>query len=284
MASRNSRTLLALAISAVLPGSPLLLRGQVAPAAPTAAVDQTIAEPNGPAQGSATGDSSSAPLHLKWISIGFRVPVSLEQEISSRTIQTSTSSPQTTTTFTTTRGSEPKTGLALALEFPLRGRFTLTNELRLHHASYTQEHKYVQGDPSSSSSTKATWTERTKVSEWEFPLMLRFTGFGSDRILSKFYISGGGIFRLMTNVRTGTDYVLDVPNKDEVTDYNEIRTTPAHRNLVGGTFALGFRFMDEFHIRVTPEIRYIRWPDRNFDSHSTKSNVNQVEVGVALTF
>ena len=252
---------------------PIFLRGQETPAPPTPAA------PPPPD----VSESSAGPLHLNWVSIGFRIPVLLEPEIKNRTIETSTSSPQTTTKFTTT-GTTPRVALGLVFEFPLHGKFTIASEVLFHHVSYTQQHTYVQGDPSSSSAITTTWTERTKASEWEFPVMLRYNGIRQHGLFSKVYVAGGGIFKTIVNVRTGNEYDLQAPDVDDVTDYNEIRMTPANRDAFGVVIAAGLRFIDEFHIRVTPEIRYIHWSDRTFDVHSTASSLNQFQAGIALTF
>jgi hypothetical protein len=252
---------------------PILLRGQDTPPVPAAPAPTPYD----------ASDSSSGPLRLKWVSIGFRVPLLLQPEIRNRTITTTTSTPQTTTTYTTV-GSTPRVGLGLAFEFPLPGKFTIASEVLFHHSSYSQEHKYIQGDSSSTSATRTTWTERTKASQWEFPVMLRYNGLRRSGLLSKMYVAAGGVLRITANVRTGTDYSLEVPDEDTVTDYNEIRITPAHRNAAGSVFAVGFRFMDELHVRVTPEIRYIRWSNKTFDAQSTSSSLNQLQAGIALTF
>ncbi len=114
--------------------------------------------------------------------------------------------------------------------------------------------------------------------------MLRYNGIRQRSLFSKVYIAGGGVFKMITNVRTGNEYDFQAPNVDDVTDYNEIRITPANRDAFGVVIAGGLRFIDEFHIRVTPGIRYIRWADRTFDAHSTASSVNQFQAGIALTF
>jgi hypothetical protein len=46
---------------------------------------------------------------------------------------------------------------------------------------------------------------------------------------------------------------------------------------------MGFRFVDEFNIKVTPEVRYTRWNGETFNSSSTHSPRNQLEVGIAFT-
>ena len=46
----------------------------------------------------------------------------------------------------------------------------------------------------------------------------------------------------------------------------------------------GLRFVDDFGIKVEPELRYTRWFGRTFNSESTRSSENQIEVNLAFTF
>jgi hypothetical protein len=47
---------------------------------------------------------------------------------------------------------------------------------------------------------------------------------------------------------------------------------------------MGLRLVDDFNIKLSPELRYTRWMGATFDSESTRSRRNQLEVGIALTF
>jgi hypothetical protein len=53
--------------------------------------------------------------------------------------------------------------------------------------------------------------------------------------------------------------------------------------LIGATVGVGFRFVDEFNIKVTPEIRYTRWNGMTFAQDSTRSPRNQLEVGIGFS-
>jgi len=53
---------------------------------------------------------------------------------------------------------------------------------------------------------------------------------------------------------------------------------------VGGVAGFGFRFIDDYNIKVTPEFRYTRWLRSAFSLDSTQSPKNQIEVGFGLTF
>jgi hypothetical protein len=53
--------------------------------------------------------------------------------------------------------------------------------------------------------------------------------------------------------------------------------------LVGATVGVGFRFVDEFNIKVTPEVRFTRWNGATFNQDSTRSPRNQLEVGIGFS-
>jgi hypothetical protein len=53
--------------------------------------------------------------------------------------------------------------------------------------------------------------------------------------------------------------------------------------LVGGTVGVGLRFIDEFNIKVTPEVRYTRWNGMTMNQDSTRSPRNQLEVGIGFS-
>jgi hypothetical protein len=46
----------------------------------------------------------------------------------------------------------------------------------------------------------------------------------------------------------------------------------------------GIQFVDEFGIHVVPEFRYTRWEERVFENLTTRSQVNQIEADISLTF
>jgi hypothetical protein len=114
--------------------------------------------------------------------------------------------------------------------------------------------------------------------------MLRYTGLHSDRIFSKLYVEGGMAYRKVDHVRTTTDYSKQVPSEATTTSSSNIPTPLGMSTLKGAVVAVGFRFVDDFNIRVTPEIRYTRWQGRVLNGFLTDSRPDQFDVGVGLTF
>ena len=178
--------------------------------------------------------------------------------------------------YNTTSRSFPIGG-GLALDAPLSPRMLLTVDLLFNRLRYTKVTDTYWGtdDPTTASDERShtQTTEDTKARIFDLPV-LRPSGF-----LSHFYVSGGPSVRLATTVRT-TNNIL---NADATTANNQNPAQVSKRVLIGATAGVGLRFIDEFNIRVTPEVRYTRWNGMTFAQDSTRSPRNQLEIGIAFS-
>jgi len=86
--------------------------------------------------------------------------------------------------------------------------------------------------------------------------------------------------RHVGKVRTGNDFTYP----SGATDYNENAATPNKVNDLGVVAGLGMRFVDEFHIRISPDIRFIRWQGPTLQGAAYASVLNELEAGVSLSF
>ena len=102
---------------------------------------------------------------------------------------------------------------------------------------------------------------------------------GTTGILSHLYLSAGATARNVSAVRTTNN----ITNADGTLANNQIQAAISKRTLIGGTVGIGFRFIDEFNIKVTPEVRYTRWNAETFSLNSTQSPRNQLEVGIGFS-
>ena len=73
------------------------------------------------------------------------------------------------------------------------------------------------------------------------------------------------------------------PTRTAPSANNQNRAPVDKRTLLGATVGAGFRFVDEFNIKVTPEIRFTRWNGPTFNQDSTLSPRNQLEVGIGFS-
>ena len=207
------------------------------------------------------------------------MPVSLHTEIPNESFTTGTALPSTT--YTTTGGT-PRTSVGLALEFPIYRHLSLVSEGYFHLLKYTQVHELDVN--STSGDIVTTWTENTKGYEWEVPVMVRYQGFRSGWFFSKLYAAGGMTYRKADNIRSYTDYSNQVPGQTQVTSSSNTVPPLAKTTMYGEEIAVGLRFVDDFNIRVRPEVRYTRWQGDVFNGYLIETRRGQLDFGVALTF
>ncbi len=218
------------------------------------------------------------PLGVKWVSIGVRVPFFIGAGFPGQT--TGTANINTTGQYTTT-DKTGKSGVGLVLEFPVYKHFTLVAEGTWHHAGFTQNKELDTTIFTGNVSQK--WTDVTKLTEYDFPLMLRYNRIRSEGIFSRVYVNGGGAFRVARNVTSAHTFSYTSPTVTTNTS-DSIPDTPDKQQVVGAVAGVGYKFLDDFKIRITPEFRYTYWLGQAFNSNSTQSNKRQMEVSIALTF
>jgi hypothetical protein len=151
----------------------------------------------------------------------------------------------------------------------------VNGELLYHRLDYTQTSQITD-----TVSGNTGITETTRATLWDLPVMLRYRGLRESGLLSKIYFAGGGEVRRVTNI--GTSTVTNLPNGTTTT--SNAPTIPSKRDVTGAVVGVGLRFVDDFNIKLSPELRYTRWMGATFDSESTRSGRNQLEIGIALTF
>ena len=185
------------------------------------------------------------------------------------------------TNFSTTSHSFVLGG-GLAVEAPLSSRTTVTVDLLFNRLKYDKVTNLYWGvdDPTTASDERShqTTTENTAARLFDMPVLLH-RNIRSSGFFSHLYYSGGATARLVSTVHTTNN----ITYSDATTGNN---TTAAHvnkRTIIGATVGVGFRFVDEFNIKVTPEVRFTRWNGATFNQDSTRSPRNQLEVGIAFS-
>ncbi len=123
--------------------------------------------------------------------------------------------------------------------------------------------------------THSNAVENTEAQLWDVPLMLQYGQLAPEGILSRMYFAAGVAARHVSRVRGETSITDPGGN---ISGFEG--ATPASRNLLGGVVGFGFRFIDDFNINVTPEVRFTRWTRSGFPG-APKS---QVEFGIGLSF
>jgi hypothetical protein len=203
----------------------------------------------------------------------------------------------TTSNAYNTTSASGRYALGPKLDFYITRRWSLSAGAFFQHFQYTKVTQQYTGTPTDGTLNK-TLTEHTMAGYWDFPILVRYQFSGKKpvttsssgtstphfsfitQIPSHVFVEAGGSLRHLMTVRSGNDTL----NSDSSTAYNEIPITPKHTTVEGATFGLGLRFVDEFNLKVTPEVRYTLWSSPLFESQSTLSRERQLEVGLSFTF
>lgn len=195
----------------------------------------------------------------------------------------STTSPVADYTY---RGSSssPKIAFGPVGEWRLMKHLSLGVELSYHRTEYKQVTEIRSGkkDPNAPTDNRqvTTITDTSRVNNWDIPILARYYGIRKAGIFRRFYPLGGVTIRHTGRVRTGNE----IQNADGTTDYNEKSDPVAKAYQFGGTVGIGYRFADELGVKLTPEIRFTRWMGHNIEGRSYRSDQNQAQVGIGITF
>jgi len=164
-----------------------------------------------------------------------------------------------------------KIAIGPSLEFRITRKFTLAGEFLYHRLDYTKTTTINDG---------TGITEQTRATFWDVPLMLRYGNLSDGGFLSKMYFAGGGAIRNVSHIQTSNQTTFP----DGVTASNSTPAVPSARNLPGAVIAMGLRLVDDFNIKLSPEVRFTRWIGATFASDSTRSRKDELVIGIALTF
>jgi hypothetical protein len=229
-------------------------------------------------QSSTASSSDPADKLFRRFSYGFRIRAFTSNGFDDRTLQLSNTQANTSQAISTTTTSS-RFRLGPAIDLNLSRNLSIQAEAYFQGLQYTTETKNYTGTSTSTGTLKSTVTELTKTSFWDFPVLLRYRGLSEHRLLSQTIVEGGFNVRALTRIRTGTETL----NADSTTAYNEI-PAPGNRLVRGAVAGIGFQFVDGYNIKTTPEIRYTHWFGTTFQSQSSRSRTDQLELGLSFSF
>jgi hypothetical protein len=217
--------------------------------------------------------------------IGFRVQCMGSQFFNTTSVQTSTTKPDASYTYTANTDHSQRCFPSAAAEYGVWRRLTVGLEFQFYHPEYTQTTTILNGTPpgpgQGDSRTTTTITQQSKLNYWQLPLILRYYGAPPEQELVRPYVAGGLEYRHVGRIRTGTTYVYP----DGTSDYNEVPATANATNLAGVVIGCGLRFGNHSRwVKVAPEFRYIRWLGTAMRGTAFRSSVNQVEIGMGFSF
>ena len=225
-------------------------------------------------ESSSTPAPEETPTGFRRFSFGFRVAGYPFNPLHNKNDNFTTTQSIPATYMISTINNYLRVGFGPSVEFAVTRRFTVVGELFYHRLDYTQTTQISQG------TSNTGITENTRTTFWDAPVLVRFHGLRDEGVLAHIYFNAGGAFRDAANIKSNT--VTNNPNGSTTISNTPVK--PSATGLPGAVVGSGLRFVDDFGIKVEPEIRYTRWFGRTFASESTRSSENQLEVSLAFTF
>ena len=253
----------------VLAGIPALCEESASGAAPAKKSSKTADK---------TADSEPHVSILRHFSFGGRFSYVPKNLMRNRTdIDYTTGTTPVNTTFTTTTQSH-RLGAGPSIEFAYNKRFLVSTDLLYHRFGYQIITTKVV-NPNLSTSKTTTTTEQTRANFWDVPVLLHVSHLPLPHVPSKFFVSGGGVFRFVKSIRTdtGTTY------PDATTSYSAAPKAAQNTTLTGLAGGAGIRFRDDFGIKMTIEGRFTRWSKQVFTMPGPVSPY-ELDVLVGFTF
>lgn len=254
--------------------------------APQQAPQQTQA-PAPPSGSSSSSSSSSAPAapQERRFSGGVTLEVNGLHLVDGRTFTNYTST-SLNTQYQTTNYSQ-RIGYGLTVQARLKGHFYLDVSGLLHRLAYqetttvsTTTTEVLNGSTYPQVSTTST-QDNTHAHLIDIPALLRYYGVGKHPGSPRWFLEIGGEYQTLEGIRTS---VNSTNSSGTVTCCTNTPDVAQHTGIKGAVVGAGIQFTDEFGIHVTPEVRYIRWMESNFNYLSTTQNRQQVEADLSITF
>ena len=237
------------------------------------------------AAGLSAADKPAKPVpSTRRLEIGVRIGVAPMRLFDTGYSASSTTTPVAFYSYTATTKSS-KLDAAPTVTYRFSDRFLLGIEPRFHRAYYTQTTTFLSGrlDPIALYDDRkaSTIVGTTKADYWEIPLLARYGGFLPTKWLAPTYIAAGLDVRHVGKVRTSNSTLYADSTKDSNTTPDPVHLT----NQVGWVAGVGWRLIDvNTNIKVTPEIRFVKWQGNTFQGPAFHSTANQIELGVGFSF
>ncbi|MBY0505433.1 MAG: PorT family protein [Bryobacteraceae bacterium] len=179
------------------------------------------------------------------------------------------------TTDATTKPKGSRFGGGILAQVAFADRFAAAGQVLFRRARFetNSEIKVSNGTTKQQDFSSADFVE--------LPFTLRRYSHSHAESGARWFAEGGLALRHVRNIRSSLQ-TTDTTNKTVCCDERPI---PAQNSWsTGATFGLGYQLVDQFGLRLVPYARYTRWLQSAFDRQSVRSDPNQLEAGVAITF
>ena len=227
------------------------------------------------------------PAYVRRLSIGATLSVLSLGMMPDRTSTNVTTIPPVNAAYSTTgdRKATQRIGYGLTAQLALTGHFALSAGAFRRRFGYEFTSDVYTGlqDPNSLTDTRThtVTDENTSGHYTDFPATVRY--YTKDRHTPgpRAFLELGGVMRRVSGIGTAIDTTID---EGTTSCCVTTPTSPAHSSVLGYVGGFGMQFIDPFGIRVVPEVRYTRWRQDTFESLTTMTGRNQIEIMISLTF
>jgi hypothetical protein len=173
----------------------------------------------------------------------------------------------------------PRLGGGLTLEYAASQRLLVSADVLYRYFAYTAETD-TGTTLADGTSQGSTVIEYTHARYYDLPILARFTTRPARTAAAQALVGAGVSFRRASNIRTTTN----TTSSDSSASVSYTPRTPLNRTAYGVMASLGFRVKDDFGIKVTPEVRYIRWLSPLFSGWPAEQRRNELQVVIGITF
>ena len=226
---------------------------------------------------SSTPEEEEQPRFLRRFSVGLRASIFTLNLLNSATV-TSTPNSETVIAQTNTPAYQ-RLGGGVTLEYAATRRILVSVDLLYHYFAYSAETDTGVSLPDGTTQNTSS-IENTHAGYFDLPFIVRYSTLPAKVASARVFIGLGGSLRRVNDIHTTTTTL----NADSTTTISYVPRTPAHPTAYGAVATAGFRVKDEFGIKITPEVRYIRWLTNLFDGWPAQQKKNELQVVIGLTF
>jgi len=171
-----------------------------------------------------------------------------------------------------------------ALEFRATPKLFFSVDLLYHRFGYKTTTETYTGVDDTNTSTderkKTTVLQKTRAGFWDVPILARYSVFNLPGEGKKAFVHAGFVLRRVRGIHTATE----TTNPDSTTCCTETPATPSHRSVRGVVAGAGLRLVDDFGIKVIPEVRYTRWLADTFTGPTAQARKGELQILVGITF
>lgn len=206
------------------------------------------------------------------------------------TDNTVASNPNATTSLSTdnnAKGVSSRIGYGITAQVAITDHFAVAVGGYLRRLGYdltttitTNTTSFINGNSTTTTTTTSS-AQSARARAIDVPFMLRYYGKGRHTPGARWFVEGGGAWRDINHL---TSSISSTDSTGTVSCCKTNTVQPTHRTSKGIVGGAGAQFIDPFGIRVVPEVRYTRWLDQTFESVTTHTQRNQVEIALSLTF